>query len=108
MDHDSRPASSVGQQISSGAGRESKPRRYGVGEMYIPVGRVGELAEGEMKAADMGGRAVVLAYAGGEYRVFMRECPHEGADLLDGDLLESKVRCENHSYQFDLASGECV
>lgn len=79
-----------------------------MGVSYIPVGRAGELAEGEMMAADLGGRPVVLANVDGEYRVFARECPHEGADLLDGDLVHSTVRCDNHSYQFDLETGECV
>lgn len=79
-----------------------------MGVTYIPIARVGEIADGEMKAADLSGRSVVLANVGGEYRLFARECPHEGADLLEGDLIKASVRCDNHSYTYDLETGQCL
>lgn len=79
-----------------------------MGVTYIPVAKVGELAPGAMKPVDMGGRQVLLANVDGQYFVFPRECPHESADLMEGELEGARIRCDNHSYWFDLRSGECV
>ncbi len=81
-----------------------------MGVSYIPVARAGELAAGAMKEVDLGGRAVLVACIEGRYFAFTKECPHEGADLsTGGQLLEgAKIRCNNHSYCFDLQTGACL
>lgn len=81
-----------------------------MGVSYIPVARVGELTPGAMKEVDLGGRPVLLAFVEGQYFAFSRSCPHEEADLKSaGQLLGgAKIRCNNHSYCYDLKSGECT
>src|SRR5581483_5575808 len=81
-----------------------------MGVSYIPVARAGELTPGGMKEVDLGGRPVLLAFVEGKYFAFSRQCPHEEADLKSaGQLLGGgKIRCNNHSYCYDLASGECT
>lgn len=81
-----------------------------MGVTYIPVARVGELTAGALKEVDLGGRQVLLTLVEGKYVAFSRQCPHEDADLKSaGQLLPGgKIRCTNHSYCFDLQSGECV
>jgi 3-phenylpropionate/trans-cinnamate dioxygenase ferredoxin subunit len=81
-----------------------------MGVSYIPVGRAGELNPGAMKEVDLGGRAVLVTCVEGRYFAFTKECPHEGADLgTGGQLLEgAKIRCNNHSYCFDLNTGACL
>jgi nitrite reductase/ring-hydroxylating ferredoxin subunit len=79
-----------------------------MGVSYIPVARIGEVAEGAMKEIALGGRQVLLANIGGQYFAFSRQCPHEEADLKAGSLEGTKVRCANHNYCFDLRTGECV
>lgn len=81
-----------------------------MGVSYIPVARIGELSPGAMKEIDLGGRQVLLAFAEGKYFAFARNCPHEEADLkIAGQLLAGgQIRCTNHSYCFDLQSGECT
>ena len=79
-----------------------------MGISYVPVAQVGEIAAGKMKAVELGGRRVLVAHIDGQYFAFARECPHEGADLITGELGGSKVRCDNHSYWYDLHTGECV
>jgi 3-phenylpropionate/trans-cinnamate dioxygenase ferredoxin subunit len=81
-----------------------------MGVSYIPVARAGELGAGAMKEVDLGGRAVLVTSVEGRYFAFTKECPHEGADLsTGGQLLEgSKIRCNNHSYCFDLQTGACL
>ena len=80
-----------------------------MGATFVPVARVGELSPGAMKEVDLGGRQVLLAFVEGKYFAFSRQCPHEEADLKEaGQLLNGgQIRCNNHSYCFDLQSGEC-
>ena len=79
-----------------------------MGVSYIPVARAGEVSEGKMKPIELGGRRLLLAHVDGRYFAFARECPHEAADLETGALEKSQIRCNNHGYCFDLASGECA
>ena len=79
-----------------------------MGISYVPVAQVGEIAAGKMKAVELGGRRLLVAHVEGRYFAFARECPHEGADLETGELSGPKVRCDNHSYWYDLRTGECV
>jgi nitrite reductase/ring-hydroxylating ferredoxin subunit len=81
-----------------------------MGVTYIPVARVGELTAGALKEVDLGGRQVLLTLVEGKYFAFSRQCPHEDADLKTaGQLLDgAKIRCTNHSYCYDLQSGECT
>ena len=76
--------------------------------IYIVVGQVGDVGDGEMKAIELSGRNMILANVGGVYRVFARECPHEWVDLIDGDVYDNTITCAQHGYEFDLTSGECV
>ena len=83
-----------------------------MGVSYIPVARFGELTPGAMKEVYLGVRQVLLAVAEGKYFAFARQCPHEEADLKEaGQLFNvngTQIRCNNHSYCFDLQSGECT
>jgi nitrite reductase/ring-hydroxylating ferredoxin subunit len=80
-----------------------------MGVSYIPVARVGELSSGAMKEVDLGGRQILVAFVEGSYFAFSRQCPHEEADLKEaGQFLSGRqIRCNNHSYCFDLQTGEC-
>jgi nitrite reductase/ring-hydroxylating ferredoxin subunit len=79
-----------------------------MGVTYIPVARADELAPGVLKEVDLGGRAVLVANVEGRFFAFSRQCPHEEADLKNGSLEGTKIRCANHSYCFDLETGDCV
>lgn len=81
-----------------------------MGVSYIPVARIGDLNAGAMKEVDLGGRQVLLAFVEGKYYAFARQCPHEEADLKEaGQLLNgAQIRCNNHSYCFDLKTGDCT
>jgi nitrite reductase/ring-hydroxylating ferredoxin subunit len=79
-----------------------------MGVIYIPVAQPGEVQPGDMKPVDLGGREAILANVDGELFAFGRECPHEASDLTTGELQGKQIRCEGHSYVFDLCSGECV
>jgi len=84
-----------------------------MGVSYIPVARIGELSAGAMKEVDLGGRQVLVAFTEGKYYAFSRQCPHEDADLKEAGQLVNvngtqMIRCNNHSYCFDIKSGDCT
>jgi nitrite reductase/ring-hydroxylating ferredoxin subunit len=79
-----------------------------MGEAFIPVAREGELAPGAMKAVDLGGRRVLVTNVNGEHFAFGSQCPHEGTELDEAEIREYRLRCQAHSYCFDLRTGECV
>ncbi len=78
-----------------------------MGVSFVPVSRVGAVPAGKMTPVEMGGRQLLLTHIDGRYFAFVRECPHEAADLQAGQLVGTKVRCVNHGYCFDLTTGEC-
>lgn len=41
------------------------------------------------------------------YRVIDNACPHASAPLCDGTLLNGKVVCHLHLWEFDLETGAC-
>ena len=61
-----------------------------MGISYIPVAKLGEVAAGDMKEVDLGGRPILLANVSGKYFAFSRHCPHEDADLKTGLSTGSK------------------
>jgi nitrite reductase/ring-hydroxylating ferredoxin subunit len=79
-----------------------------MGVAYYPVAEPGEIAEGDMKPVDLGGREILLTMSHGELFAFARQCPHEASNLDDSEVSGSQIRCEGHSYCFDLKTGQCI
>ncbi|MGC6489510.1 MAG: Rieske (2Fe-2S) protein [Planctomycetota bacterium] len=48
----------------------------------------------------------VFPHQGG-YRVIDNACPHASAPLCDGAVLDGKVICPLHLWEFDLETGAC-
>lgn len=66
-----------------------------------------ELAEGQVRSATLGGRAVAVARQGGRLYAFGALCPHQQADLAHGLLEPGAITCEDHLWRFELATGRC-
>ena len=81
-----------------------------MGVAYFPVAQPGEIAQGAMKPVDLGGREIVVANVDGELYAFGRQCPHEATDLSEnGEIMAgAQLRCDGHSYCFDLQTGACL
>ena len=75
---------------------------------YSTIAEANEVPEGACKAIDFNGREIVVTRSDGELFAFARYCPHEEADLLTGEISGSEVRCEGHSYCYDLRTGACL
>ncbi|MFE0018646.1 Rieske 2Fe-2S domain-containing protein [Mesorhizobium sp. NPDC059054] len=53
------------------------------------------------------GENVVLARLGGELAAMQDRCPHKGAALSLGQIVDCKLECPYHGWQFD-EKGDCV
>jgi nitrite reductase/ring-hydroxylating ferredoxin subunit/uncharacterized membrane protein len=63
------------------------------------------LPEGELRAAEVGGQAVVLARVGGQVHALGDTCAHRGGALSDGELVGGCVECPLHGSRFRLDDG---
>ena len=75
---------------------------------WVTVAHVGEIADGELRAATVGGEEIFVAHVGGRYRALGATCTHEGGPLNEGEIEDGAVVCPWHGSMFDLASGAAV
>ncbi len=69
------------------------------------VGRVDEFREGRGKAVLVEGVKVGVFKQHGRIHALLDACPHMGASLADGKLVEGRVTCHWHGWTFDLCTG---
>jgi 3-phenylpropionate/trans-cinnamate dioxygenase ferredoxin subunit len=75
---------------------------------FVPVARVGDIAEGTMKGFKVSGKAILVARDGDKYFAADSVCPHMGADLSQGKLEGTIVTCPRHASRFDLIDGRVI
>ncbi|MDE2403778.1 MAG: Rieske 2Fe-2S domain-containing protein [Sphingomonadales bacterium] len=73
---------------------------------FTRVATAAEVAPGTMIPVEAGGRKLLLAHVGGEFRAADRKCPHLGFNLCKGSLDGNGVVCPLHKAKFDLTTGE--
>ena len=85
-----------------------RPSMAGFHQSWFPLVLARELPRGELLGRDFLGTRVVL-YRDGAGRAVVQSafCPHLGADLSVGQLVDGQVRCAYHHWRFDCA-GRCV
>lgn len=77
-------------------------------QSWFPVCLSSDVAAGEMRGFDfLGGRVVVARDRSGAPKVLSAYCPHLGADLCSGQLVDETIRCAFHFWRFGL-DGKCV
>ncbi|MCA8951296.1 MAG: Rieske (2Fe-2S) protein [Planctomycetes bacterium] len=74
---------------------------------WIDVGAPAELEFRPGATVVAAGRRIALFRVGDGYRALDNPCPHAGAALADGTLLDGKVACFLHCWEFDLETGAC-
>jgi len=73
---------------------------------FIPVAKVGSIAEGQGDSFQVGDRLVAVFLHQGRYFAIDDLCPHMGASLGAGHLDdEGTVVCPWHAWRFDICSG---
>jgi nitrite reductase/ring-hydroxylating ferredoxin subunit/uncharacterized membrane protein len=68
----------------------------------------GEVAEGEMKRAEVGGARVLVVRRGGEVFAIGEVCSHLGGPLAEGQLDGDVVQCPWHGSRFCVRDGSVV
>lgn len=65
-----------------------------------------EIAPGQAKAVDVGGRRIALFNLNGTFYAMDDACPHRGGPLSEGEINGTTVTCPWHAAQFDIPSGQ--
>jgi 3-phenylpropionate/trans-cinnamate dioxygenase ferredoxin subunit len=73
--------------------------------MFVRLGDLNSVPEGEMRVFDLEGSKVNVARAAGGLYAFDDTCPHMGCSLANGELQGTTVTCACHGSQFDVTSG---
>jgi toluene monooxygenase system ferredoxin subunit len=76
-----------------------------VTDIWRAVATLDDLWEGEMKAVEVDGIAVVLINIDGEVYAYEDQCPHLGSRLSEGSLDRATLTCSAHEWVFDCRLG---
>jgi len=68
----------------------------------------GDLAPGQLRALELGGRRVVLCNAHGRYYALEDRCPHAAVALSGGRLDGHELECPHHGGRIDVRDGRPV
>ena len=69
------------------------------------VARVAAIPEGEGRGYTVNGRMIAIFNDKGDFRATDDLCPHMGAPLSGGYILDSAVVCPWHAWQFCIKDG---
>ncbi len=73
---------------------------------WAPVAPLDQLSEGQVTPVQIGGRTLALSHCGGRYGALDNACPHQGGPLGQGTIVEGRLRCPWHGWDFDPHTGE--
>lgn len=74
---------------------------------WIDVGPVADLKFAPGAPIEVEGRWLAVFPLDGGYVAIDNACPHASAPLCDGTVLDGKVICYLHLWEFDLRTGAC-
>lgn len=74
---------------------------------WTDVGAIAEMKFDPGHPIKLDGKWLAVFEVDGHYRVIDNACPHASAPLCDGTVLDGKVICHLHLWEFDLATGQC-
>ena len=74
--------------------------------LWHPVGKLEDLASGPHAVAVLGEELVVWRSPEGAFQAWADRCPHRGTKLSLGRLVNGRLECAYHGWQFDTA-GQC-
>jgi nitrite reductase (NADH) small subunit/3-phenylpropionate/trans-cinnamate dioxygenase ferredoxin subunit len=72
---------------------------------FTRVARSGEIPAGEGRVYEVSGRLVAVFFDGRDYSAIDDLCPHMGASLGSGPMVDGVVTCPWHAWRFRLCDG---
>jgi nitrite reductase/ring-hydroxylating ferredoxin subunit len=75
---------------------------------FVKVGTTGDLAPGQGKRVEAGGKKIALFNVDGKYYAIDDTCTHRGGPLSEGELSGNEVTCPWHGAIFDLTTGKVL
>lgn len=75
---------------------------------FADVAALTDVAEGQMRAVEVGGKRVLLALVEGVPYAMGAVCTHERANLDEGTLIGHEIYCPLHFSCFDVRTGEAL
>ena len=72
---------------------------------FVKVAKTGEIAPGEARAVEAGGKKIALFNVNGTFYAIDDTCTHRGGPLSEGMLMGEEVTCPWHGAIFDVTSG---
>lgn len=75
---------------------------------FVKVGTTSELAPGQAKKVQVGGKTIALFNIGGSYHAIDDTCTHRGGPLSEGEVEGDEVTCPWHGAKFKVTSGEVL
>ena len=75
---------------------------------FVKVATTGELAPGQAKRVEAGGRRIALFNRDGAYHAIEDTCPHRGGPLSEGQVEGTAVICPWHGAKFDMTTGQVL
>ena len=52
--------------------------------------------------------SITVCVLEGRYHALQGECPHRGAKLYDGDIIDNVIVCPLHHFKFNIETGRCL
>lgn len=74
---------------------------------WHPVGKVGNLAGGPHSVVVLDEEVVVWQAKDGQFQAWADRCPHRGTKLSLGHMIDGRLECAYHGWQFD-SGGQCL
>lgn len=75
------------------------------GTSRVKVGAAGDVAPGEGRVVEAGGRTLALFNVEGQLFAIDNRCLHRGGPLGEGDLEGRTVTCPWHGWRWDVSTG---
>ena len=72
------------------------------------VAKVGEVKEGAGMEVEADGIPIALFLYKGKYYAMDNVCPHRGGPLGQSEVVDGKIACPLHAWQFRVEDGQCT
>ena len=75
---------------------------------FYSLEKLHKLSDGYREVFQVGRRHLLLLQIDGQHHIIDSACPHLGASLAMGELVNNTIRCPLHSFLFDLKTGKHI